>query len=61
MDPALLEALKAYIKENLSVTVRTEEDWDCFSGRNSYQVKVSVHLDSELICEDSDSFSVEVN
>lgn len=59
MDPELLEALKTYLKENLSVAVTTNDDWECFNDRRFCQVKVEIFLDREVIATDYDSFSIE--
>jgi hypothetical protein len=59
MDAGMLEALKEYLRENLSISVEAGEDWDnCFGSGDSYRVKVTVGLDGATICEDSGSFTV---
>lgn len=61
MTPEMLEALKAYLKENLSVSVFTDSHFGNFGGSNNYQVKVRIFLDGEEIAEDYDTFTVESN
>jgi hypothetical protein len=61
MDPEMISALKAYLKENLSIRVKAGESWEPFSNTNTYQVAVEVYLDGEVIADDFDTFSVEAN
>lgn len=61
MAPEMIEAIKAYLKENLSISIETGEDWESFSSGNFYRVKVKISLDGDVIAEDSDSFKVEGN
>lgn len=50
------EIIKAYIKENLSVSVRVYNDNRYYSGKLA--VKVSVELCGEEISMDSDSIEI---
>ena len=55
------EAVKAYLSENLTISIEAGEDWDNFGSSNSYRVKVQVSLDGDVISEDSSSFSIGSN
>ena len=45
-----------FLKEKLTVRVEVSKhrDWDMRDGQSATKVKVSIYLDKELICEDSD-------